>query len=534
MGIARWNPPEALSFVERQFVKRMARTGKLFAFLREKRLAIFDEALQAELAAMYRDTGAGAPAVAPGLMAMATLLQGYLGASDAEMVELTVFDARVQMVLGCIGAQQPPFSQGAFSDFRARLIRHDMDRRIVERSGEVARTSQGFDPKKLPRNLRVGIDSKPLEGAGRVEDTFNLLGHAARKVVECAASLLKWKVARVCEEASIPVLLESSVKKGLDVDWNDATEKLEAIKVLTVQLTSLLSWLEHRLPEELAKPPLAEDVATLKQILEQNTEPDPDDPDGGLRIIDGVAEDRRVSVEDPDMRHGRKSKSKRFNGFKEHVAVDLRTNIILAAAVTAANQAESTGAQPLAEDMRRAGLRVRELYIDRGYINAALVADVLADGGDVFCKPWQSRNGTLFPKSAFELNMGKRTITCPNGQVQHFELGDAVEFDSHVCDSCPLRAKCTTAEKGSGRTVSIAENEALQQRFRKRLATPKGREILRRRVGVEHSLAHLARRQGPRARYRGIRKNTFDVRRAAAIQNLETAQRSEEGIAKAA
>ena len=122
--------------------------------------------------------------------------------------------------------------------------------------------------------------------------------------------------------------------------------------------------------------------------------------------------------------------------------------------------------------------------------------------------------------------MGKRTITCPNGQMQHFELGDVVEFDSHVCDNCPLRAKCTTAEIGGGRTVSIADNEVLQQRFRKRLATREGRTILRRRVGVEHSLAHLARRQGPRARYRGIRKNTFDVRRAAAVQNLENAQRS--------
>ena len=524
MGIARWTPPEALSFVERQFVKRMARTGKLFAFLRQERRAIFDDAFQDELAKMYRDTGAGAEAVAPGLMAMATLLQGYLGASDAEMVELTVFDARVQMVLGCIGTQQPPFSQGAFSDFRARLIRHDMDRRLLERSGEVARASRGFDPKKLPRNLRVAIDSKPLEGAGRVEDTFNLLGHAARKVVECAAALLKWKVSRVCKEAGVPVLLDSSVKKGLDVDWNDATEKAEAIKTLTAQLTSLLSWLQDRLPEELVKPPLSEDVATMRQILEQNTEPDPDG--GGLRIIDGVAEDRRVSIEDPDMRHGRKSKSKRFNGFKEHLAVDLGTDIILAAVVTAANRAESTGAAPLAEDMDHAGLNVRELYIDRGYINAPMVTDVLARRGDVFCKPWQSRNGTLFPKSAFHLNMRTRAITCPNGQVQHFELGDVVEFDSHVCDNCPLRAKCTTAEQGSGRTVSIADNEGLQQRFRKRLATREGRTILRRRVGVEHSLAHLARRQGPRARYRGIRKNIFDVRRASAVQNLENAHRS--------
>jgi hypothetical protein len=38
----------------------------------------------------------------------------------------------------------------------------------------------------------------PLEGAGRVEDTLNLLAHAARNLVECAADLLHWTPERVC------------------------------------------------------------------------------------------------------------------------------------------------------------------------------------------------------------------------------------------------------------------------------------------------------------------------------------------------
>jgi hypothetical protein len=57
-------------------------------------------------------------------------------------------------------------------DFRARLIRHDMDRRLLEKTVEVARRTKEFDWKKLPKDLRVGVDSKPLEGAGKVEDTF--------------------------------------------------------------------------------------------------------------------------------------------------------------------------------------------------------------------------------------------------------------------------------------------------------------------------------------------------------------------------
>lgn len=47
-----------------------------------------------------------------------------------------------------------------------------------------------FDWKKLPKPLRVAIDSAPLEGAGRVEDRINLLAHAARK--QCAADVLHW------------------------------------------------------------------------------------------------------------------------------------------------------------------------------------------------------------------------------------------------------------------------------------------------------------------------------------------------------
>ena len=63
------------------------------------------------------------------------------------------------------------------------------------------------------------------------------------------------------------------------------------------------------------------------------------------------------------------------------------------------------------------------------------------------------------------------------------------------------------------------------QRFdsegRKLQVTAAGREQLRERVAVEHSLAHIAARKGARARYLGVRKNLFDLRRSGAIQNLE-------------
>jgi hypothetical protein len=493
---------------------------------------LFDEAFQNELASMYRTTGAGKDALPPAMMAMAMLVQGYVGVSDAEMVELTVVDLRVQMVLGCLGAEEPAFSQGALQEFRERLIAADMDRRVLERTVELAKRTKAFDHRKLPTTLRVAIDSSPLEGTGRVEDTYNLLAHAARNVVRCAARLLGWREEKVCTEAGIPLLLGSSVKAALDIDWNDAGEKAEAIKTFSRQLDALQVWLEHRLAEEIVTPPLKAHLETLEQIRTQDLEPDP--VGGGVRIRQGVAEDRRVSIADQEMRHGRKSKSKRFNGFKRHIAADVDRGLILACALTPANRPEEDAMPSLATDLEQQGLDVDHLLIDRGYINSSLVDDVLKRRGKIVCKPWKSHNGRLFPKSAFRLNLRDRTIACPNGQVQPIAFGTIVEFDPDICDHCTLRSQCTTAELGHGRTVAIAENEALQQRLRKQIQTSAGRTALRERTTIEHKLAHISQRQGNHARYVGVRKNTFDLRRASAIQNLEALHRSEIESRKAA
>src|ERR1700694_1825932 len=134
MGMERWNPKRETTRQEEFLLKRLHRTRKLFGFLRRHRHELFDDKFQAELEAMYGNTGAGKDRVAPALLAMVLLLQSYLGTSDAEAVELALVDLRWQMVLGCLGATEPPFSQGTLPGFRERLIAHDMDRRLLERT----------------------------------------------------------------------------------------------------------------------------------------------------------------------------------------------------------------------------------------------------------------------------------------------------------------------------------------------------------------------------------------------------------------
>lgn len=520
--IDRWAPREALTQQEDMLIKRGKTTKKLFGFLRLHRRELFDDAFQDELAAVYRATGAGQAPHPPALLAMALLLQAYTNCSDAAAVEHTIVDLRWQMVLDCIGSQDAAFSQGALHDFRHRLIRHDLDRRLLERTAEFAKQQGGFDPKKLPKSLRVAIDSKPLQGAGRVEDTLNLLGHAARQVVECAATLLGQDVEQLAKKAGIPLVIASSTKRALDTDWTETRKKQAALQRLLAQLDALLAYLRAHLPSEISKPPLRDTLITLRQLLHQDLEPDPNDP-SGTRIRDGVATDRRVSIHDAEMRHGRKTRTKLFNGYKQHLAVDLDDRIILAATVLPANAKESAATPALEVDLSRYRRPITELHIDRGYIHSTMVAEVIADGGEVISKPHtMAGNDGRFTKRDFHFDMRARTVTCPAGQTKPIiRFGEPLEFGAQTCARCPLRSQCTTAKRG--RVVQIASDEPLQQRLLRAVRSKVGRQRLRERVPVEHRHAHLAQKQGPRARYRNIRNNTFDVRRHAAVLNLEVA-----------
>lgn len=521
MTIPRWTPPVAVSTREKRILNRVRKRRRLFAFLREHRHELFDDKFQRELEAMYRQTGSGKKPVPPALLAMVVLLQAYDDVSDAEAVESAACDARWQLVLDCLGCEDAPFSQGALHDFRQRLIAHEMDRRLLDRSREIAKQTKAFDYKKLPKEIEVAVDSSPLLGAGRVEDIFNLLAHAARKLVLCIAHVRDRPVELLVDELGIPLLAESSIKKALDVDWDNDEAKNAALERLLGQIETLEAWVRTNFEQEAKEPPLREHLELLERLREQDLEPDPSG--GGRRVKDGVAKDRRISIEDPDMRHGRKSKTKAFNGYKRHVAVDLATKLILAVALRPANEPEHEALAELWDELCEQYPDVAAVYMDRGYIGSKVIVEILDAGVDIVCKPWAPPNKGRFTKADFVFDLRRHVVSCPGGQSERFEPGKQVRFDAKLCASCQHRDSCTTSKRGRG--LSIAPNELLQERLRRRAKTPKGRARLRKRTGVEHTLAHVGRRQGRRARYLGTRKNLYDLRRSAAIVNLETIRR---------
>jgi hypothetical protein len=191
---------------------------------------------------------------------------------------------------------------------------HNLDKTLLDRTVTLAEKTGGFGA----RQLRAALDSTPLCGAGRVEGTLNWLGHALRKAVGLVAQALGTSVDVLLEEAGLTLVGHSSLKAALDLNWGEPGAREQALRLVLEEVDRWKRWLEQHqsLPEPQA--PLREVMETLVQIVEQDTEPDPKGGPGGRRLKKQVAPERRISIEDKDMRHGRKSSAKTFNGFKEH------------------------------------------------------------------------------------------------------------------------------------------------------------------------------------------------------------------------
>jgi IS5 family transposase len=501
---------------EKSLAKILQRIGKFYLFLREIRHELFDEEFQAELSQAYKPQGKQPLPAA--MLAMVTLLQAYDKTGDAEAVITAQVDKRWQLVLGCLGAEEAPFSQGVLSQFRDRMIAHDLDKKLLDRTVELAKRTGKFGW----QHLKAALDSSPLLGAGRVLDTWNLIGRALSTVVTCAAKVTGRKREQIIAETKLVLSTAPSLKTALDIDWDDQAQRSDALGRLLGEVDRVEAWVAEHAADKVEEGPLKEALKGLRRVLEQDLEPDP--TSGEKRIRRGVAKDRMPSVGDPEMRHGRKSKNKTFNGYKRHLLKVIGADVTVAAEVVPANQSDQEALPKLVEELDKHG-KLETLFSDRGYLGSSRIGELVVDGVEVRCKPWPSRNNGRFTKEDFELRLKENLVVCPAGVAAPISSETLVaRFPAATCTACPKRDNCTTAT-GKGRTVTIHPQESLLVKLRQSMKTAEGRAVLRQRTTVEHSHARLARIQGPRARYKGIRKNALDVRRCAVVDNLQTLAR---------
>lgn len=187
--------------------------------------------------------------------------------------------------------------------------------------------------------------------------------------------------------------------------------------------------------------------------------------DGSPKLRKGVAKNRRISIEDEDMRHGRKSRQQKIDGYKRHVLKDLDLQMVRAVGVTRANEPEASVTPDIEEDLKQQQATIEdieELQIDRAYLTSHWVKQ-RTPGMTIVCKAWKVRNGQLFDKNAFVIDWDNHLIRCPNSISLPFTQGSVVRFPKHECSCCPLRSQCTQSKHG--RSISIHPDERCLQNY---------------------------------------------------------------------
>jgi hypothetical protein len=419
-----------------------------------------------------------------------------------------------------------PFAKSTLQEFRAQLIVHEEQAAIFRASLELAKRRGKFRTKSgEQRKLKVALDTTNILGRGAVKDTYNLLGDGIVKLVRVLATLSGKPLAVWVQERGYGRYVgPTSLKGTAEIDWGDASERRRFLGEIVSDADRLLEQArEARAGLEAgsaAEATLLEAAGLLSRVLVQDVERRADGP----AITEGVATDRLVSVHDPEMRHGRKSASKRFDGHKAAVVVDTDEPLIVAVAVLAGNAADAEGALALIEQTEaNTGCEVEVSMGDCAYGGGETRQAFAEAGRTLVAKVPSSTNQGYFPKTAFVLDLEVGSATCPAGQTtQDFKPASAgggqFRFAVAVCAACPLRAQCVRGV--GGRTVQLHPQERLLQAARAFQASPAFAEYRRRRQKVEHRLARLVQVGIRQARYVGTTKTRFQLLLAAAVANL--------------
>jgi transposase len=493
--------------------------ASLYAVLFRESRHVFPDGMFADLYGVR-----GRPSVPPRVLAVVMILQRFEGLSDREAVERFAYDVRWKYACGGLDLEFSSFSHSVLVETRARLRTSKAPDRIFDAVVAIAK-SAGLVGKK-----RV-FDSTALYDAVTTQDTVTLIRSAIRQVLGVLSGELGREVRAALERD------DDYDKPGKpSCDWDNEKAREELVDALCRDAYAVLEVMYGRA----VTTKLAEALKLLAKVVGQDVEAG---DDGVFRIVHGVAKDRTISTVDPEARHGHKSESRGFDGYKGHIAIDPDSEIIVDTAVTPANTSDAAAAEVMLHDVLHPPTVSEpvatseaapipappvdlEVYGDAAYGTAELVGKLETRGVDVHLKVQEppARDG-LFSKAAFDVDVDAGTVRCPEGQLVQIRLrkdGTGIaEFPAPVCSACPKHDACTKSSRG--RKISIHAHEPVLQRARARQRRPERRASYRAtRPKVERKLAHLVRRKhgGRRARVRGTERIGHDFAMLAAAINL--------------
>jgi hypothetical protein len=477
-----------------------------------------------DFAALYREDF-GRPSVPPSQLAVALLLQAHDAVSDEEAIARSAYDLRWKVALG-LELDEKLCAKSTLQRFRAQLVLHEATGQIFDRGIEACRAA-GL----LKRTtLSAAIDTTPILGRGAVRDTYNLVSDGIRHVVDAACQLKGWEREEIVEAEGLSRHFAASFKGSLDLDWSDAEERRAVVGQLVadarVALVLATRALRGYAKDTASTQALREAQRLLAQLLAQDIDEEPEDG-GGPQIRRGTAKDRIVSTTDPEMRHGHKSHSKGFEGYKAAIVAETESGVILATDVRGGNVHDREGAAPLvAEAAKRSGQELEEVLGDTAYGDLETRESIESLGAEVVAKaPPGTRKG-MFDRTDFRVDSKCGAAHCPAGKrsirrdaVSRDDAGSRYVFSRKDCTPCPLRAQCTKS-RAAPRILQITSKTEALWRLRKKQKTKRFRKRYRKRVVVEHRIGRLVQLGVRQARYFGKAKIGFQIALAATVANL--------------
>ena len=282
----------------------------------------------------------------------------------------------------------------------------------------------------------MALDTTNILGRGAVKDTCNLLADGIVQLIRALAQLKGINVGQWAKSQGYHRYLGSSVKGEAAIDWSDKRARTTLLAEIVADADRLL---------ELSRQ--AQGELPLQDIERKSGDGDGDD---GVSLKDGVSRDRMMSVHDPEMRHGHKSSSRRFDGHKAAIVVDTDSQLITAVEVLPGNAPDNLGALELVEASEaNTGVPVEEAMGDAAYGDTR---QAFADAGRILIARVPGRpDRKRFPKDDFVIDLAAGSCTCPAGNVawtmapagrrtgqtgRTYRL-QAFRFDAAVCGVCP-------------------------------------------------------------------------------------------------
>ena len=479
----------------------------------------------------------GRDSVPLSLLATALLLQTHDKVSDAGAKARADFDIRWKVALG-IEIEDRPFAKSTLQVFRAQLILHGKVRAVFESSLRLARES-GYLKK---RGMRVALDTTFILGRCAVKDTYNLLADGVVKLLRALAAVERSTLRNWAEAQGYGRYLGSSIKGESAIDWSDKEARAGLLSTIVADADRLLEVARQAQGELPEGSPEREGIVAAAELLGQLLLQDVECTGDSIGLKDGVSKDRMMSVHDPEMRHGHKSSSRRFDGHKAAIVVDTDSQLITAVEVLPGNAPDNLGALELVERSEaNTGVPVEESLGDAAYGDGD-TRQAFADAGRTLIARVPGRpNRKHFPKEDFLIDLESGTCTCPAGKVAgsirpsgtrtdptgRIHQLKGFRFDGAVCGVCPLRPRCVAGSSGLGRTVQLHPQEVLLQQARALQQSEAFAGYRQRRVVVEHRLARLVQLGIRQSRYFGRAKTRFQLYLAATVANLTLVARKD-------